>query len=487
MKESSMERYISPIRIMVMMIFISGMSIPGYNQEVRVTHGIYDTIEKEKQLVTLLNKMPAYVSAKMERPVIAEFERWVSNQFLDYTLYLPSDSFELHPLVIFMNGGGLLFSEKDDRTMELLGERLTKAGIGFMAIGYRTEILSLLSVNQAGYLAIQDFHEAIRYAKSIAQDHKFSRDHIYIGGIGCGAVTALHTAALQEDEIDYEKFAMYDEKFGCLECGGQSHYDSEVRGVINLSGGITDLEILKDEDFKLLQFYGTEDQVISCNYAKPYSEVLGNSFGFRGSSLDIRNKISDDLYRFMDVPELHGALSIEENKALYPEVSISTFSFPNYGHQLLMSKKNNRSMMPANTIINEIEDFVKSDLKPEVSSIIMPSKSEVNKEIILKGPEAKKYKWFWDGAMISEGKTPKIKYRLSEEGDHEIGLMIQNEFGVWSEMMIKPINVLPEKTITEQMAALSKNPWPWIGIVAGIGMFIFLFMRKKRNNRSFIN
>jgi len=477
MKDKIMSIPLLIYRIVIILVFVICYSTEIHSQESNVIYGSYDTLDKDKQLVRLLNKLPAYDSAKVKFSILSSFENRISKKYLDYSLYLPKDSFQLHPLVIFMNGGGLLFSEKDENTMKLLGEKLSDEGIAFMAIEYRTEVLTLLSVNQAGYLAIQDFHEAIKYAKDNAGGFKISPDHIYIGGIGCGAVSALHTAALEEDELEYAQFSFYDKKHGCLNCRGKSKSDSEVKGVINISGGVIDLEILKDEDFKLLQFYGEDDKIISCEIAKPYYELIENSLDFT----DYKGKIAGAICEFMDMPTLCGALTIEKGKDGYPDMSIKTVSFPKYGHRLLVSDDYNQPMTTTHTILKEMFSFVKSDLKSEVKTMIMPSKAQTGKNVVLKGPNEARTRWYVDDEIIYEGKERKIDYRFENEGEKVIGLSVQNKFGIWSDIKEKPIEIVLKLTLLDRLKRDYKEMMPWVVMLLIIGLICLIIYKAKKD------
>lgn len=456
----------------VLLVFLLLSSCTVVCQKVTTEEGTYQIIDKEKRLFNILHKFPAYDSAAIQIPLLSNIENTFNKTNLEYTLYAPNDEASLHPMLIFMNGGGLISSNKDDSTIRLLGERLASEGIAFMAIDYRTDVLSLFSVNKAGYLAVQDFHAAVKFAAEISQKHKVSNDHLYIGGVGAGAVNALHTAALQEDEIGNTDFVLYDENLGCLDCVGNRRKKTSVRGVVNISGGIIDLKILEDEHFRLMQFYGENDNTISIDYDKPYPNILAQS-----KSYDVIENIVNWVYDFMEVPKLHGARSIQENKGKYPNIDIETIAFAGYQHELLKAKKGNAPMSSFNKISNEIIRFIRDDIRPRTPKIEVREKAEINERIKLKASKGEKYRWFANEELIHEGSKRRIRYAFSELGSKQIGLSIQNEFGVWSEVQLSNVEVVPHLSFFDRMQGMNGKLIFWSIIIFLLGL-LAIYMNK---------
>jgi hypothetical protein len=484
--ETKTNYFFSTCLIVVFLLFC----VDSVAQDFTMTEGVYLSIPTENRLFKKLDKYPPYLKAKENYPYIKDVEKLFTKSELSYTLYSPTDDAEVHPLIIFMNGGGFISQDKDSRGMVMLGEHFASQGISLMVIDYRTQVLNLLSVTSAGYLALQDFHTAIKHAKSIAKDIKIDPDHIYVGGLSAGAISALHTAAMQKDEIEYVQFAEWDESYGCLDCEGPKNYNSEVRGVINIAGGILNLDILKDENFRLIQFVGVDDRIVPSTHGRPFVELITSDrnqnvfVNFFDS--DLRTNFAEFITDFFDVPELHGSLNIDLNKRLFPNIEIETHSFPFHDHKLFMSDNGNRPMSTYYDIVEKITEFIKVDTHVEKPSIQLPPYAVAEKQMKLAGPKASKYRWTINGEPLPESTNPRLVYTFAEIGEAEVALSIQNKFGEWSEPSTQVIDVKAKSSFADKAADLSRNPWPYVFLIMALGGIIFAVANKKKSKRAFI-
>lgn len=190
-------------------------------------------------------------------------------QELSMSIYQPQGDTEANrPLVILTPGGG--FSGLSFETMENYAELLAKAGYVSAVINYRlnesndrSEARMFLAVVQA----VQDQKAAIRFFKKDADtnnQYRINPDKIFIGGHSAGAVTSLHTAYITNVEETSGILATTINNNGGLEGdSGNPRYSSTVAGVINLAGGIWDVNFIDAGEPALYSVHGTADAVVA--------------------------------------------------------------------------------------------------------------------------------------------------------------------------------------------------------------------------------
>jgi hypothetical protein len=96
-------------------------------------------------------------------------------------IYLPEDSYGLHPVFIYFHGGGIEAGSKDEIS-DLVN--ITSKGIALVSVGYRI-------YPQAKFPEfIEDTAKAIAFVKEYGETHKLFSD-IYAGGSSAGAYLAM--------------------------------------------------------------------------------------------------------------------------------------------------------------------------------------------------------------------------------------------------------------------------------------------------------
>ncbi len=172
------------------------------------------------------------------------------------------------PLVILAPGGG--FSSLGFETMNAYAELLAKAGYVSAVINYRlnesndrSEARMFLAVVQA----VQDQKAAIRFFRKDADtnnQYRINPDKIFIGGYSAGAVTSLHSAYIANvDEVSGSLATIINDNGGWEGNSGNPGYSSAVAGVINLAGGILDVNFIDAGEPALYNVHGTADAVVS--------------------------------------------------------------------------------------------------------------------------------------------------------------------------------------------------------------------------------
>ncbi len=184
------------------------------------------------------------------------------------------------PLVVMMFGGGFVVGNKGDADVSTWCDSLARLGYACASINYRLDNAANMAVSsaatvRAAYRAIQDARAAIRYLIADPDGYGFfvDTDHIYTGGESAGAITAIHTAYLEEIERPGETYGdALTIDLGCLDCSGNDiDVDFSVAGIIDLWGGTLSLDMIdQHENVPMLIIHGTEDDIVLFDTGKPF-------------------------------------------------------------------------------------------------------------------------------------------------------------------------------------------------------------------------
>ncbi len=222
---------------------------------------------------------------------------------LKMTAYQPvGDTLTIRPTVVFIHGGGFLAGAYNtDPSIRAVCVSLALRGYVAIAVGYRLGISDTGKVNglyavdkfhEAVYRAVQDVRAAIRYVKDSGHHARVDTNRVFIGGVSAGAATAINVAYLDQDEVPVS----FVTKFGPLDGIGQYDYpgnSTNVRGVINLEGGITDTSWIESGNVPIVSFYGKDDPLLAysgiADGPAAYSFFGGKSIHRRAGNLGILN------------------------------------------------------------------------------------------------------------------------------------------------------------------------------------------------------
>ncbi len=168
------------------------------------------------------------------------------------------------PLVIVTPGGA--FVQHEDFWMDDVGADLARAGYVVAINRYRLskDIATKPAFLNALAKAFSDQKSAIRYfVKDAAQENRFRIDpeNIFIGGHSGGAITSLYVAYLDADDSLPDLFEVM-KKYGGIDGEGEA-LPYSIRGVINLSGLVTNLEMIEHGGPPLISIHGDHDQVVA--------------------------------------------------------------------------------------------------------------------------------------------------------------------------------------------------------------------------------
>ena len=188
------------------------------------------------------------------------------NEKLTLRVYEPkADTAAKRPLIVITPGGG--FVKHDDHWMDEFAEPLARAGYVVALNRYRlaNSISSADEFFNALAKAHSDQRAAIRYfindAKG-ANRYRIDPQNIFIGGHSAGAITSLYTAYLDASESIPEPLQNALKSQGGYNGKGGEHDEFKIRGVINLSGMITDLNLIDANEPALLSIHGDQDSVV---------------------------------------------------------------------------------------------------------------------------------------------------------------------------------------------------------------------------------
>lgn len=199
-------------------------------------------------------------------------------QSLAVDIYQPKDdTATLRPLIILAHGGSFVGGNKEQ--VAPFCTRLVKKGYVTASIQYR--LLPLSKAGEPGNIlrelvrAIDDMKAAVRFFRQSAANgnpYKIDPNHIFVGGVSAGAITALHVGILDEDDKISDDLAKIIKEEGGLEgdTGSRENrrFSSKVSGVINLSGSILDENWIEKTDPPIFSYHGASDLVVAIGYRK---------------------------------------------------------------------------------------------------------------------------------------------------------------------------------------------------------------------------
>ncbi len=109
------------------------------------------------------------------------------------------------------------------------------------------------TLRETQYKATQDARDAIKFIFENAEKLGVDTDNVFLMGTSAGAITALHAAYLDDEEIPKDLFKKY---------GGLAKRE-KIRGVISLSGALYELSYLDGADkVPLFVVHGSEDSIV---------------------------------------------------------------------------------------------------------------------------------------------------------------------------------------------------------------------------------
>lgn len=201
------------------------------------------------------------------------------------------DNIAIRPVVVLAHGGSFIFGDKSN--LEQYCVLLAKKGYVAATIDYRLYPFLVLGfpdsidIFDTAIKAMGDMKAAVRFFREDAAGaNQFHADvaHIYIGGYSAGAVTALHTSYLDEnDQVPAFLQGIVTNNGGLEGSSGTASnhsFSSKSSAVLNMSGGLYRSFWVDGDESPLVSIHGTADETV------PYTYGLAANIAFlEGSSL----------------------------------------------------------------------------------------------------------------------------------------------------------------------------------------------------------
>ncbi|MFN4256728.1 MAG: carboxylesterase family protein [Saprospiraceae bacterium] len=209
-----------------------------------------------------------------------------SAMVVNMDVYEPGgDPATARPVVILAHGGSFLYGDKGQ--MSTYCQLLAKRGYVAATIQYRLyPFLELgfpdsLEIMDACYKAVSDMKAAVRFFREDAagaNQFKIDPNNIFIGGYSAGAVAALHAAYAGPDDVLPTFISNIITANGGFDgdsgnAANQS-FSSDVKAVINMSGGLYRAHWVDADDVPLVSIHGTSDAVV------PYQSGLAAGLAY---------------------------------------------------------------------------------------------------------------------------------------------------------------------------------------------------------------
>jgi Secretion system C-terminal sorting domain/Carboxylesterase family len=216
-------------------------------------------------------------------------------------IYQPGgDTLSQRPLLIFAFGGSFVSGLRQSPDLVILCNYFAARGYVCASIDYRLGYYgggTDTNLFTAMIRGIQDMKAAVRFFHKDAltsNTYRIDTNQIFIGGVSAGAFIALNYA--------YWNFSFFskappgfvipvlDSVGGLDGNSGNPGYSQNIKGVIDLCGGIADTIWLTPGTPLLVGVHGTADNTVACSYDSAYAVTNTKSMLFGGC--DIKTRLS---------------------------------------------------------------------------------------------------------------------------------------------------------------------------------------------------
>ncbi len=409
---------------------------------------------------------------------------------LKLDFYEPAgDSTDFRPMVIFAHGGAFIKGDREDESITMLAKELAKRGYATASIDYR--IAQSASLLKCGYQALQDAKASVRYFKANAAEYRIDTSLIFFGGISAGGVMALHLAFLDGDEAVpgseyYHRLRLSEEK------STDAQYSADVKGIINICGGIIDTSIIETRNrVASIHFHGTHDRIIDFHYGLPFGlispffnsllyEIEQSEHELIQSLKSFWTALSGDDFssgiRQVLIEPLYGSYPI--SKRLESLAMNHTFvPFERAGHYLLVSEQGN--IQPTySLILDETVRFLHHQIMPTLTAHVSGETETYQgaiKAYNISGNYAHIYCKVEGGEIVKE-ESDKVMIDWSQQGTGSIYFYIGDEKGYFTEVQ-KEVEV-SQPTLSQKMLSFWNHHYFKI-ILAIVGLFVLGFIGRK--------
>ena len=280
-----MRRFDSAIILFLLFVFLSSFVFGQTCADGRFTQALFPSLNEYKGIAFGKNKQATATDPDAEQTLLLDIFEPIG------------DTAQKRPLLIFAFGGAFITGSRDEDDIVSVCRRFARLGYVTASIDYRTSPQIIFSPTDRNlYLAVlkasHDMRAAIRFFRKNAAENgntwKVDTSLIFAGGISAGAITALHTAYLDDlAELPADILNDTTDLGGLEGLSGNPNYSSSVKGVINLCGALGDTLWLNSGDVPVVSVHGTEDEVVP--YGSAGITIFNGNTQVDGSaSIDLR-------------------------------------------------------------------------------------------------------------------------------------------------------------------------------------------------------
>lgn len=276
---------------------------------------------------------------------------------LEMDLYdVASDTLSERPVVMLAFGGSFVGGARGD--VEGLCRAYAEMGYLAISIDYRVGVffpINERSTTLAVMRGLHDMKAAIRFLYKDRQTDNLYRvdtNRIFIGGVSAGAITAIHTAYLdQQNEIPSYFQPSDTAGLGGIEGNsGNPGYSSKVAGVISYSGTIGDTNWIQPGDAPIVMFHDSVDNTV------PLGTGIINALGVNTGLT--ANGTGSMQYRFQNIG-----------------VDYDIRIFPGSGHVSYLNINN------TDTVLNQSKNFIEPYACKETNTVGIYDVADLNNAI----------------------------------------------------------------------------------------------------------
>ena len=332
-----------------------------------------------------------------------------------------NDTLTKRPVVIYLFGGAYITGSKNNTDCVDFCNYFAKRGYVAIAANYRLSnnpiLFSLDQQQQYSTVlkAMADLKSLIRYIK---KDHiqsnilKIDTNSIFAGGYSAGAVTAIHSAYLDDitdlplSPVNVQSIA--NNIGGSLEGdAGNMGYSSNFTGVFSYAGGINNLNWIDNNDEPIFAVHGTNDNVVNFNCGPAFNLITALDLCGLG---DMSNVLASNGIIFDEI-----VLSGIDH--YWPSNGIGNSNFSNAVEK---TKDFLFDLLPCNNSLGNLSEINSVDIYPNPTTNILHI--ELNDNII---PIVKIYNLY--GNKIDEQESNNILINNYSSGTYLIEIINNNE------------------------------------------------------------
>ena len=197
-------------------------------------------------------------------------------------VYEPVDDTETNrPCLVLAHGGAFVTGNKLDPTTVALCKEFALRGYVTVSMQHRLGTgLTYKGFAEAILRAVQDAKAAVRFLHKNRDTFGIDTAKFAVGGLSSGAVTAIHYAFMDNDEIPSEVDTTI--LGNCEGNSGTPGVSSNISCIVNCWGAIGDTTFIQqDEQVPIISFHGTEDKIVPYDvgfaFEMPFLPLCGSA------------------------------------------------------------------------------------------------------------------------------------------------------------------------------------------------------------------